>query len=491
MAEYYAVLKKAVGGLAMDSSDARRAVYEKARNALIGQLKAIDPPLTTSEISRQRLELEEAIRRVERESGTSYAAAPPPPPPPQYDEPEPVDPADLEFDLDIDTPPAPSSGRRQNSAQDAFRQEVQVAERQAPTPRAEKQTSRPRPPSGRGRQEPSFDSDEIVRAPDVRARGANVDISDDEISAPEPRRGRKARGRDADRGGDQSYGDTGARPRGSRLPSIILTVLILAVIAGLAALGWSQRDLLSDIVGSFAGGSSGSSSSSRAAAVDTDSSSTAAPDDTVRDVGEGSGISAPTGPSSEGTDVASVPPSETEPGIAVARRAILYEESRAKPGDVVASLDGSVTWKYLDNGPNGPVIEADLSVPDRELTLVLTIRKNLDAEMPASHLVEITANAGQLPGGGIDAIPRLVMKPSEEQKGAALVGTPTKVVDGLYWIALAGGKDETAANVATMRKSNWFDLPILYKSGQRAILTFEKGPQGQEAFEKAFAAWGN
>src|SRR6476659_7007089 len=76
MAEYYTVLKKAVGGLDANSSESRRTVYDKARNALIGQLKAVDPPLTTAEISRQRLELEEAIRKVEREA----AAAPSQPP---------------------------------------------------------------------------------------------------------------------------------------------------------------------------------------------------------------------------------------------------------------------------------------------------------------------------------------------------------------------------------------------------------------------------
>ncbi|MBN9021712.1 MAG: hypothetical protein J0H08_06400, partial [Rhizobiales bacterium] len=66
--------------------ETRRAVYDKARNALIGQLKAVDPPLTTAEISRQRLELEEAIRRVEREAasgiggGASTRPARPPAP---------------------------------------------------------------------------------------------------------------------------------------------------------------------------------------------------------------------------------------------------------------------------------------------------------------------------------------------------------------------------------------------------------------------------
>src|SRR5689334_18424440 len=91
MAEYYSVLKKASSGLDSNQAEPRRAVYDKARNALIGQLKAVDPPLTTAEISRQRLELEEAIRKVEREAAASPgparpasrpAAAPPPAPTP-------------------------------------------------------------------------------------------------------------------------------------------------------------------------------------------------------------------------------------------------------------------------------------------------------------------------------------------------------------------------------------------------------------------------
>src|SRR5258707_14467658 len=97
MAEYYTVLKKAIGGLDSNQAEARRTVYDKARNALIGQLKAVDPPLTTAEISRQRLELEEAIRKVEREaaSGPGPVRAPARPAPPPAPSPVPLAPAPM------------------------------------------------------------------------------------------------------------------------------------------------------------------------------------------------------------------------------------------------------------------------------------------------------------------------------------------------------------------------------------------------------------
>src|SRR5436190_15033202 len=120
MAEYYTVLKKAVGGV---DSNARRTVYDKARNALIGQLKAVDPPLTTAEISRQRLELEEAIRKVEREAaanpGSTRAPARPAAPPPA---PSPVRMAPVPMPANE---PADDGGP---SPQDVFRRAIQEAE---------------------------------------------------------------------------------------------------------------------------------------------------------------------------------------------------------------------------------------------------------------------------------------------------------------------------------------------------------------------------
>src|SRR5258708_13206602 len=69
MADYYPLIARAVGGLdPRAAGESGRAVYERARAALIAQLRSVQPPLSESEITRERLSLEEAVRKVESEA---------------------------------------------------------------------------------------------------------------------------------------------------------------------------------------------------------------------------------------------------------------------------------------------------------------------------------------------------------------------------------------------------------------------------------------
>jgi hypothetical protein len=68
MTDYYPLIAKAIAGLEKNTGDQRRALYERARTALVAQLRGLDPPLTESEITRERLALEESIRKVEAEA---------------------------------------------------------------------------------------------------------------------------------------------------------------------------------------------------------------------------------------------------------------------------------------------------------------------------------------------------------------------------------------------------------------------------------------
>src|ERR1700693_767634 len=68
MTDYQPLIARAVEGLGKSTGEARRALYDRARSALVTRLRAVEPALSESEITRERLSLEEAIRKVEADA---------------------------------------------------------------------------------------------------------------------------------------------------------------------------------------------------------------------------------------------------------------------------------------------------------------------------------------------------------------------------------------------------------------------------------------
>lgn len=76
MADFYPILARAVAGLPDPSPEARRAIYDRARAALVSQLRGLDPPLSEAEIMRERLALDEAVARIEADYDGTPASPP-------------------------------------------------------------------------------------------------------------------------------------------------------------------------------------------------------------------------------------------------------------------------------------------------------------------------------------------------------------------------------------------------------------------------------
>ena len=70
--EYYAHLVEALKSLEKSTAEAHRAFYDRARKALLNYLRSVDPPLSEQEITRERLALEEAVRKVEAEAAARW-----------------------------------------------------------------------------------------------------------------------------------------------------------------------------------------------------------------------------------------------------------------------------------------------------------------------------------------------------------------------------------------------------------------------------------
>src|SRR5262245_46797095 len=75
MADYYPLISRAVAALEKNNGENRRALYERARTALPAQLRGVTPALEESDITRERLALEESIRKVEAESARQFVEA--------------------------------------------------------------------------------------------------------------------------------------------------------------------------------------------------------------------------------------------------------------------------------------------------------------------------------------------------------------------------------------------------------------------------------
>jgi hypothetical protein len=74
VADYYPLIFQAVSGLEPNAAETRGKIYDRARTAMLLQLRSVIPGITESDISREQLALEEAIKKVETESLHHLAA---------------------------------------------------------------------------------------------------------------------------------------------------------------------------------------------------------------------------------------------------------------------------------------------------------------------------------------------------------------------------------------------------------------------------------
>lgn len=120
MADYYSLISRAISAIPGQTPDARQGVYERARKALVNQLRSIQPPVAEADIAAESRALEEAITRLEIElarANTQGAEKP-------AAKPAPAGKADGEARTAPPRPPEPARPEPQpgpRSAEDAWR----------------------------------------------------------------------------------------------------------------------------------------------------------------------------------------------------------------------------------------------------------------------------------------------------------------------------------------------------------------------------------
>lgn len=300
--------------------------------------------------------------------------------------------------------------------------------------------------------------------------------------------------------------------RRSRWPAVLLSGLLILLIGGLGALAWLQRDRIEDLIAVFdaqgepppqtseprEGGFSEPAKIADRLLSGDDGPGGATIVDGVRQVGPGADLATlpqatTTGTTPPGSGVAGLPqlPDAGAAGgqAGAPQSAMLYEEplNAETPGEGVVAIAAQVAWRFVpSSGPTGDQVVADIQVPERGIDIGLTIWKNGDDSLPASHLVEVTVRSANIP---ITQVPRLVLKSSESGRRQPLIGASAKVDESIFWIALSNNPNDVNFNIDQFRRMGWIDLPLVYANGQRAIITIQKGDPGREAINQALASW--
>ena len=91
--------------------------------------------------------------------------------------------------------------------------------------------------------------------------------------------------------------------------------------------------------------------------------------------------------------------------------------------------------------------------------------------------------------GNVDSIQRVAFKQTEQDRGNPLIAVPAKITDDFHMVALNDDADARKVNLELMKTRSWIDIPITYRNGRRALITFEKGATGTAVFDKVMGEW--
>ena len=534
MADYYPLIARAIAGLDPSApGESRRALYERARAALIAQLRSVQPPLSESEITRERLSLEEAVRKVESEAaqrarevtrsidpsrsggdraraGDAFRAATrpnarraepmpsstpqpsrPPSPPQQRNERPPLGQEERQDqrpqrNLRADASPPPRS-EPQVPMQDP---QLPPTRERSGAPRRGPDNSAPQAPGVRGFRDIAADADDLGRAAAQASRSArktyaNVPSPSPEFDRLEPSLENRGADPDAPYSYDESVEEAeryalpqqpAPRPRPSqdrqpkkRARAGAVFPFKSAIAVGIVLILVGAAILWGKSVVTTVSGLFKPSPTAVEAPKDT------------------SQLSKPKIPDRVGQP-------STEQVAPVAQRVVLYDEDPSDPKG--KQYVGSVIWRTEQikaaAGQKADIaVRADIDIPDRKFKMTMSFRRNTDTSLPASHTAELTfILPPDFASGGVANVPGILMKSNEQARGTPLAGLAVKVTDGFFLVGLSNVEADRTRNLQLLKERSWFDVPLVYVNQRRAIIAIEKGAPGERAFNDAFATWG-
>jgi hypothetical protein len=549
MADYYSLLAKAVAGLPNKTSpQARNAIYERARKALLGQLRSIQPPLAVADIEREERALNEAIERLDRDyafppPAPSAAPAPPsaappasgaptasPPagPKPQVTAPKPfarpaaatkpappakadtapnaVPPPTAALAPEIKPAAAPTVSPAETGALASSAAVASIAPA-ARRPFIGSGTLTASPPGASAAARPTVvpAAARVAAAPHVSAAppaeigsGAPPPI----VSAPEP----SVSAPTIRANGDRPAAPGLAEParRGPWL--FIVAAIAIIIVIVIASVAFLHKETPPELAVKEPAADSSAKPEAPAGKI-AERVTGSAPEGVTTDnpiptvavpvapVHAGDAAPAPVAPAQIAQNgptaaPATQAPAAQPPAVSAPGRAALLIEVPGENQKPRVAL-GTAVWSFIPAPQvGGPSLRVEVEIPDVKMHASVTIRKNSDASLPATHTIDVRVAFGEgseFTGFKDMGLPQ--MRKDDTPSGDTLAGVRVKINDNYFLVGLTRSDTDAARNLDLIATRNWFDFPILMNNDRVAKLTIEKGADGIAAVNKALEAW--
>ena len=440
MADYYQLIARAVNTLPNNSPETRDAIYERARRALVKQLRVLEPPVSEEDIERETKSLEEAIAQLEFE--TALAS-----------------PADLGK-----KPKEPQTSALTSSNEtkpEAPAMDTSIPHENEPPPftteiakikSGEAWLNPPSPPEQPGPPAPE-------PAPDLQAM---------EDPAEEAKPKETARP---------------VAPSVEENKKSSTRILILAAVAGLVIASvagtalWLKQNPDDPARKPRIDGVA--NTETRPAQGKISERADAPPPPPITNITPAKSASAePTAPNAD-KPVLNIP--------SVPRSALLIEAPE-EPSRIKTYV-GTVTWSTNSKTSSSgtiTVMHGDVVIEDADLKFSFNLQKNDDPNFPADLLMDLRFNTGaQSKVKAVKDMNMPEMRQQDTAQGEPLKGGVVAITPTVYLAGLSRVDREKTRNSELLIQRGWFDLPMTLGDGRAAKLTIEKGQSGENALSEA------
>ncbi|WP_029040349.1 hypothetical protein [Cucumibacter marinus] len=168
---------------------------------------------------------------------------------------------------------------------------------------------------------------------------------------------------------------------------------------------------------------------------------------------------------------------------------LLIEEPDAD-AETRSAFVGNLEWTSFDDADGNPVISGAFDLPDRGISGTMRLSKNTDESLPARFIFNIEFEIGEgFADEAISTLPAILLKPDVLGVGKPLTGAAATIADNDFLYALTALEEDDATNIERLSTLDWIDLPLVYATSRRAVLTLGMGTEGRALFDDAIASW--